>query len=754
MIGTTLTHYRIVEALGRGGMGTVYRAHDERLGRDVAIKLLPADGPRDAASQERLRREARTLSRLNHPGIAAIYDLDSQGGVDFLVLELVPGATLEERLASGPLPEREIARIGLEVAEALAAAHREGVIHRDVKPANLRLTPEGRIKILDFGVALLVDPLHERAETRTRSGSDEIVGTLAYMAPEQLLGEPVDERTDVYGLGVVLYEAATGRRPFAAPFPASLIDAILHAPPEHPVHARPDLSPGLAAALLRCLEKKPERRFRTAEELRDELRRLATEGGVLPGGSLSGGLPAERRVLSSVAVLPLENLTHDPEQEYFADGMTEALIAGLARIRGVRVISRTSVMRYKTERPSLSAIARSLHVDAVVEGSVLRSGNRVRITAKLIDASADRHLWADTYDRDLGDLFALQSEVAVAVAREIQCRLTAPEETRVAARAADPEAVQAYLKGRFHWEKRSEEGVTRAVEFFNQAIERDPLYALAHVGLADSYLVLGNFSLRPSRDCAARARAAARRALEIDDSLAEAYTSLGNVADAYDWDRPEAERLYRRAIELNPNYATAHHWYSDYLTCMGRFDEAMAEVRRAQDLDPLSMIISTSMGTALYYARRYQDSIDHFLGVLDLDTKFPPMWRGLGGSYEMLGRFEEAVAAMEKARDLTAGSTYTLMGLAHAYARWGRRETALSIVEGLLRETPRRFVSSYSLAAVHTALGDVETAFTCLDRALEDRDRALVWLPISPRLDPLRGDPRFTKYLRAVGVVP
>ncbi len=751
MIGTTLTHYRIVESLGRGGMGAVYRAHDERLGRDVAIKVLPADGARDAAERERLRREARTLSRLNHPGIAAIYDLDSQEGVDFLVLELVPGATLEERLRTGPLPEREAVRLGIEVAEALAAAHREGVVHRDVKPANLRLTPDGRVKVLDFGLALLSDPLRERAETRTMSGAGEIAGTLAYMAPEQLVGEAVDARTDLYALGVVLYEAATGRRPFAAPVAAVLIDDILHAPPEHPLHARPDLSPGFAALLLRCLEKKPEQRFRTAEELAAGLRRLASEGGAAPGSLAEAEPAAGHRALSSIAVLPLENLTRDPEQEYFADGMTEALIAGLARVRGVRVISRTSVMRYKTERPSLSAIARALHVDAVVEGSVLRSGNRVRITAKLIDASADRHLWADTYDRDLGDLFALQSEVAGAVAREIQGRLTAPEETRVVTRVTDPEAVQAYLKGRFHWEKRSEEDLVRAIEFFQRAIGRDPLYALAYVGIADSYLALGNFSLRPSQECAARARAAGRRALEIDGSLAEAHTSLAGVADSFDWDRPEAERLFRRAIELNPNYATAHHWYADYLTSMARFDEAMAEVRRAEDLDPLSVVIRSSVGTVLYYARRYPESIDRLLGLIDLDPSFPPAWRALGGSYEMVGRFEEAVAALERARDLTSGSSYTLMGLAHVYARWGRRETALAIVEDLRRNAPRRFVSSYSLAAIHTALGDVESAFECLARALEERDRALIWLPVAPRFDRLRGDPRFGALVRAVG---
>jgi tetratricopeptide (TPR) repeat protein len=410
-------------------------------------------------------------------------------------------------------------------------------------------------------------------------------------------------------------------------------------------------------------------------------------------------------------------------------------------------------MRYKTERPALSAIARALHVDAIVEGSVLGAGNRVRITANLIDPAADIHLWTDTYDRDLGDILTLQSDVAGAIAQEIQCRLTTPEEARPAApRAIDPGAVQAYLKGRFQWEKRTEEGLTRAAELFQQAIERDPLYALAHVGLADAHLVLANFSLRSSRDSAARARAAARRALEIDATLAEAYTSLAAIADCHDWDRAEAERLFRRAIELNPNYATAHHWYSDLLTSVGRYDEALAAVRKAQDLDPLSMIISNSIGTVLYYAGRYDESIEHFLQVIDLDPRFPPAWRGLGGAYETTGRYEDAVAAFEKTRDLTGGSAYSVMALAHCYALWGQREKALAIVEELRRDAPRRYVSPYSMAAVHVALGEVDAAFECLQRSLDEQDRALVWLPVAPRFDRLRGDPRIRPFLVAVGM--
>jgi TolB-like protein/Tfp pilus assembly protein PilF len=748
VIGTTLSHYRILESLGAGGMGTVYRAHDERLGRDVALKVLPTGCDLDSEACERLRLEARTLSRVNHPGIAAVYDLDSsRDGVEFLVMELVPGVTLDERLRQGPLPEREALGIAVQAAEALAAAHREGVVHRDIKPGNVRVTPEGRLKILDFGVALLAEPLRERAETVTQSGAGEMAGTLAYMAPEQVLGEAVDARTDLYGLGVLLYELLTGRPPFRAELPGPLIDAILHAPPVPPGEERPGLSAGFAAVVLRLLEKRPERRYRTAGELLEDLRALATAGGVAPGAPLVG-----RRPLRSVAVLPLENLSRDPEQEYFADGMTDALISGLAKVRGLRVISRTSVMRYKTERPALAAVARALHVDAIVEGSVLGAGNRVRITANLIDPAGDVHLWSETYDRDLGDILALQSDVAGAIAREVQCRLTAPEEARPSAvRSVDPGAVQAYLKGRFQWEKRTDEGVTKAVELFQQAIGIDPLYALAYAGLADAHVVLANFSLRPSRESAARARAAAKRALEIDPTLAEAYVPLAAIADCHEWQRVEAERLFRRAIELGPNYANAHHWYSDLLISLGRYEEALAEVRLAQDLDPLSMIISTSEGAIHYYAREYERSVESLLRVIDLDPRFAPTWRGLGGSYEMLGLYDEAIAAFEKSRELTGGSTYSVMALAHTYARMGDRARALSIVEELRRDAPRRYVSPYSMAAVHAALGEKDAAFECLDRSLEERDRALVWLAVSPRFDPLRGDPRIQKFLKAVG---
>lgn len=753
MIGRTLGHYRIVEPLGAGAMGAVYRAHDERLRRDVALKLLPGAVERSAEARERLLREARALSRLQHPSIATVFDFDSDQDAHFLVMELIPGTTLETRLAGGVLTERETISLAIQAADALAAAHREGLVHRDIKPANLILTPEGRLKILDFGIALLADPAPDAEETASQTGGSPVAGTPAYMAPEQLRGEPVDGRTDLYGLGVTLYELVTARRPFEAAPLASLIDAILHRPPAPPGELRPELSPAFGALILRCLAKRPEERWRTAVELLEALRALE-ESRSWTGAGEGSAAPPGRRALESVAVLPLENLSRDPEEEYFADGMTEAVIAGLARVRGLRVISRTSVMRYKRDRPPLAAIARALHVEAVVEGSVLRAGDRVRITANLIDVTADRHLWSNVYDRDLGDILSLQDEVAGAIAREIRHRLSPPAEAAgppPARPSVEPEAVRAYLKGRFHWEMRSEEGIGRAIEFFNQAIALDPLYPLPYTGLADCHLILAGFSLRSSRDSAARARAAAQRALELDPTLAEAHASLAAVTDSHEWRRAEAERLFRRAIELNPNYATAHHWLSDHLTSMGRFEESLAEVRLAETLDPLSLIITTSVGSVLYYARRYRESADLMMDMVDLNPGFPATWRSLGGSLEMLGRFDEAIAAFERARELSDDSPYAILALAHALALAGRGESSRDLLAALRSGSRPRYVSPYSEAAVRVALGETEEAFGCLDRALAERDRALVWLPVAPRFDPLRGDPRLRRFIAAVG---
>ena len=754
MIGRTLSHYRVVEQIAAGGMGVVHRARDERLGRDVALKVLPVGALADEAARERFRREALALSRLNHPHIATIYDLDRQEGVDFLVMEYIPGRTVAQMIAVRALSEWEAASIACQIVEALEEAHEQGIVHGDLKSDNVIVTPKGWVKVLDFGLATLRGPLLQGAETAAYTGESLVAGTLPYMAPEQLLRGHADARTDLYALGVVLYEMVTGRLPFQEALAPALIDAICHRAPASPRTLRPELSQLTDRMILRLLHKDPERRYQNAGELSGDLRRVCSTGPAsFARDEAERG--ADRPRIESIAVLPLENLSSDPEQDYFADGMTEALIAGLAKIGALRVISRTSVMRYKGQRIALPEIARALNVNAIVEGSVLRSGNRVRITALLVDAETDRHLWAETYERDVGDILALQGEVAHAIAGEIQVTITPQEVARLARRSAvDPGAYHAYLKGRYHWEKRSEEGLKRALTYFHEAIERDPAYAAAYAGLADYYITLGNFNLMPSREAFPKGKAAALKALEMDPHSAEAYTSLGSVKGSYEWDRPGAEEAFRRAIALNPNYVTAHHWFADHLISLGRFGEAMAELTRAQSLDPLSSIIDSDAAGYFFYAGRYDEALAEVRKALELDPNFAPSHRQLGGILEQKGMYEEAIAAFERASELSGGATYSLTGLAHSYALAGRREDSLRLLLDADEIAKTKYVSPYSIAAVHVALGDFDRAFEWLDRAVEQRDRALIWIKVAPRFDRVRNDPRFRTILRTVGAEP
>ena len=748
MIGRTLSHYRIVEQIAAGGMGVVHRARDERLGRDVALKVLPAGALSDERARERFRREALALSRLNHPHIATIYDLDREEGVDFLVMEYIPGQTVSQMVQGAALEEKEALSIGAQITEALEEAHEQGIVHGDLKSDNVLVTPKGRVKVLDFGLASLRGPLLQGAETAVYTGESVVTGTLPYMAPEQLLRGENDARTDLYSLGVVLYEMTTGRLPFREPLAAALIEAICHRAPTSPATVRPDLSRHLDQVILRLLHKDPARRFQSARELRAELRRVRAGGSASTAGG--GSAPAPR--VESLAVLPLENLSGDPEQDYFADGMTEALIAGLAKIRALRVISRTSVMRYKGQRISLPEIARALDVHGIVEGTVLRAGNRVRITASLVDAENDRHLWNDTYERDVGDILALQGEVAQAIAKEIQVTITPQEVARLARPSAvNPEAYQAYLKGRYHWEKRSEEGLKKALHHFQEAIDLDPAYAPAYSGLADYYITLGNFNLVDSNQAYPKGKAAALRGLEIDPDSAEAYTSLASVKTSYEWDRAGAEKDFRRAITLNPNYANAHHWFADHLVSLARFAEGMEEIAKAQSLDPLSLVMNADAGGYLFYAGRNDEAIDQVRRTLDLDPEFAPAYRQLGGIFEQMERYAEAIEAFERAKVVSGSATYSLTALAHTYARSGRVDEAKEMLKNLDDLGKRKYVSPYSLAAIHVALRDYDRAFQELDRAVKGHDRALIWLKVAPRFTAVREDPRFQAILRTVG---
>ena len=784
LVGSELGRYRVIEKIDAGGMGEVYRARDEHLARDVAIKVLPPGTLIDKSARKRFHKEALILSQLNHPNIATIHDFDTQQGVDFLVMEYISGITLSEKVAGRPLPEKEVLHLGVQLAEGLAAAHDHGVVHRDLKPGNLRVTSDGRLKILDFGLAKLRPPVTASAATESLSETRAMAGTLPYMAPEQLLGEEVDTRTDIHAAGSVLYEMATGERPFAEVESSQLIGAILRRPPVPPTVLNPRVSPELERIIGKGLEKEPENRYQSAKELAIDLRRLQT-------GVLSGLQPAARhsrwrsaksvwlglgilaaaivvliafnvgnwrklaldrtgaRAIESLAVLPVKNFSGDPGQEFFADGMTDALIAGLAQIKAVRVISRTSIMHYKGTSETLPQIARELGVDGIVEASVMRSGSRVRITAQLIDAREDRHLWARNYERDMTDVLTLQSDLVQAIAGEIRVQLTPQENERLkAARRVNPEAYEAYLKGRFYWNKRTGQDITKGIEYFQHAIEIDPDYALAYVGLANSYVLLPDFGDARPREVIPKARAAAAKAIEIDDVLAEAHTPLAFISAYYDYDRAGAEREFKRAIELNPGDATAHHWYALWLLFLGRRDEATAEIERARSLDPLSLAINTSVGTVLLYSRHYDSAIEQYRKTLEMDPNFAQAHDYLGNAYLQNGMYEQAIAEFQEAVDLSGGQVRCVAGLGRAYAAAGKREQARKMLEQLKKRAQRSYVSRYELALIYTGLGEKEQAFAWLEQAYEEHDRRLVELEAGPQVDPLRSDQRFQDLLR------
>jgi len=799
MIGQTLGHYKILELLGKGGMGEVYLAEDTTLKREVALKVLPADLASSQERLERFQREAETLATLDHPNIVTVFTVEHDEDVHFLTMQLVEGKRLSDLIPNGGMPLERIFEIAIPLADALAAAHDKGVIHRDLKPANIMVTDEGRVKVLDFGLAKLLaakgsdvgaplagtregaSPSPTETPTDLLTEEGRIVGTMPYMSPEQLEGREIDSRSDIFSLGVVLYEMATGERPFKGDTSVSLISSIVKDVPQ-PVDAlREELPHHLGRVIGHCLEKNPKRRYQSALDVHNELDSLRKEldsGVVKPSSAersmigsplhrrwwpIAAGIAvvlvlgaaglffsrgrsgprASERHIESLAVLPLDNLMNDPEQEYFVDGMTEALITDLAKISAWKVISRTSVMRYKQTEKSIPEIAEALGVDAVIEGSVLRVGDEVRITAQLIDGKTDEHLWAESYTRELENVLALHGEVAQAIADEIQVAVTSDEASRLSgARRVDPKALQAYLQGQYFWNKRTTEGFNKALDFFRQAIETEPGYALAHSGLANTYNMLGEYGLLEPHRAYGAARAAALKAIELDDSSAEARTALAWVRFAYDWDWSNVERDFKRAIELNPSYATAHQWYAELLTLMGRHEEAVVEIRLAQELDPLSLIANAIEGWVLYYARQYDQAIEELQQVLDMDPNFPNTHGFLGWVYLEKGMYQEAVTEWEKATALSGGAFDT--GPALAYAAMGKRGEALEILEELKLETPP---PAYDVARLNLALGDEEEALAWLEKGFEERVDGMRYLKVDPGLDPLRDDPRFQDLL-------
>ena len=776
--GRVLGHYRVLEQIAAGGMGVVYRAHDQRLERDVAIKVLPPGVLADEAARKRFRKEALAISRLSHPNIATVYDFDSQDGIDFLVMELISGSDIDQKVATGALAEKEIVALGRQIAEGLAVAHEHGIIHRDLKPGNLRVTADGRLKILDFGLAQVTRPANLEEPTQSIA-TDTVSGTLPYMAPEQLAGEPPDQRSDIYAAGTVLYEMATGRRPFTDKLATKLTDAILHQPPVTPRAFNAKVSLELERIILKCLEKDPSHRYHSARELQVDLLRLvsgastvlvpaspefrttrktvrvaAAVGAVVLAVALglllikSRGRPAPAATgIHSLAVLPLANLSDDAAQDFFADGMTEELTTELARISALRVISRTSAMQYKGAHKPLPQIAKELNVDAVVEGSVLRAGAQVRITAQLIRAASDTHLWAESYDGDVRDVLRLQKEVARNIARQIQITLTPQEQNVLTAnRPVDPEVHDLYLRGLYSLGKGDERGFTQAIEYFERAAAKDPGYAAAYAGVAEGYYSLST-NYWPPREAMPKAKAAALKALQLDENLSEAHSALGAVHYFYDWDFAAAEQEAKRAIELSPSNASAYDVMANYLSTVGRLEDSVSAIDRAHAMDPRSVPIMSDRIIITSMARKYEQAIRDGQEETASEPNAGSLHTWLSVAYMLAGRNREGVAEAETGYRLDDNPLHQSV-LAAAYAKSGMRSDADKALTDLNEKLKKRYSCSYEVAIAYVFLRRRDTAFQFLEKGYQDRSDCMPMLGVDPRMDQIRSDPRYQELLR------
>jgi TolB-like protein/tetratricopeptide (TPR) repeat protein len=721
-------------------MGDVYRARDERLQRDVAVKVLPERLAKDAEARSRFEREARAVAALSHPNILAIHDFGVEDGVAYAVTELLEGETLRQRLDRARVPVARAVEYGLQIAAALGAAHDKGIVHRDVKPDNVFVTREGHVKVFDFGIAKRADEPPTAGNTTTADTAPGVVlGTIGYMSPEQVRSEVVDPRSDLFSLGCVLYEMIAGARAFGRPTPADTLAAILNEDPA-PLDARAaDCPVELARVVARCLEKHREMRFQSARDL----------AYALEASLRTGRRPARRRIpragrrrIDSLAILPFANGAGTPELDYLVDGLTEDLIQTLARLSPARVIARSSVFRYKGLAVDPRAVGRDLEVAAVVTGRATVRGTEIDVAAELVDVADGAQLWGERYRRPLAALVPLEEEIGAALTRRLAGRRRPPNTPPA---RVSPAAYDLYLQGRFQWNRRTEEGFEKALALFEEAIRIDPGFALAYAGISDAYTFLGGYGHRPPEVAFPRAREAAEKALSFG-SFADAHNSLASVLHRYLWDFPAAEAEFRRALAQNPAHATAHHWFGLFLLTMGRFEEARSEVERAGVLDPLSLVVREDRGYWLLCHHEDAAAEVEFRKVLAMDPDFAPARFDLGITLARRGVFEEAVAEIRRGIALTGEKPRPLAALAWALATAGRAEEAAALL-GTLGAAP-----AFTRALVHVALVHPEEAFAELDRALARREDALVSLLVNPRVDPLRADPRFADLLRRVGL--
>jgi eukaryotic-like serine/threonine-protein kinase len=787
--GSALGPYEILGPVGAGGMGEVYRAKDQRLGREVAVKILPEPFAQDAERLARFHREAKAVAALAHPNILILFDVGREQGISYAVMELLEGETLRRRVGRSPVPWRKTVELGIGLAEGLAAAHAKGIIHCDLKPENIFLTSDGQIKILDFGLVRLESRCSADQETLTfipaQTQEAAVMGTAPYMSPEQVKGLSVDGRSDIFSLGCVLYEMVSGRPAFARKTRADTIAAILRDDPPGFATRGQECPAEVERVIHHCLEKNKEARFQSARDIAFALRAMLTDANLEKSSPVSQRRrwallaclavvlvtvflawawtyrlrnheenPPPSPAIDTVAVLPLANDSGDANMEFLGPGISESLAHSLSQLRALKVRPFSAVSRYKEQAIDPPTVGHDLRVQAIVLGRVAKHGDDLTISVELVNAPQNTIIWGKQFRRKYSEILAIQEEIATEIARKLSVRLSGEERQRLTKRYTEnSQAYQLYLLGRYHSNKRTEEGIDKGFRYFQQATEEDPSYALAYAGLADSYALLAWYNFRPPKEFFLKAKAMALKALELDNSVAEAHASLAAILTNYDWDWSAAEKEYKLALDLNSNYATAHHWYSRFLSWMGRHQDAIAEAQLALELDPISPTVNSNLALIYYHARQYDLAIQKAQTTLEMDPKFALALETLGWSYVEKKKYDEALEIFERVIQLTGDQTL-INNLAVIYAIQGHTDQARKVLDELMELAKRRYVQPSDIALIHALLGEKNQAFEWLNKAYDDRDSGLLLLKINPRLDCLRSDPRFSQLLRQMNLPP